>query len=132
VYPEKINIATKECKKDFPLGKHARNTLKSPIPEGKPKPSVRLELRQHERSHARDLSEIILANRKFGIACMIHDISESGARLEVGCGELPKRFVLVNYTKKSKTLCEMVWRDRRLLGVKFLTKPRPFALEERL
>ena len=90
------------------------------------------EKRQYSRDPARDLSEIILDGKKFGFACMIHDISEKGARLEVSCGELPKRFVLANYTKKTKTLCRQVWRDKRMIGVMFLTNPRFFEINDRL
>lgn len=88
--------------------------------------------RQFTRDLARDLSEIILDGRQFGVACMIHDISEEGARLEVSCNELPKRFVLANYTKRTKTLCRQVWRKNRMVGVKFLTKPRAFEIKGHL
>jgi hypothetical protein len=88
--------------------------------------------REHPRDATHDLSEIILDGRTYGIACLILDVSSSGAKLEVSCGELPKRFILANYTKRTKTLCRQVWRDNRLVGVKFLTNPRAFAIEERL
>jgi hypothetical protein len=86
--------------------------------------------RRAMRSQAHDLSEIILDGRTQGAACMIHNISQSGALLEVSCGELPKRFVLANYTKKTKTLCRQVWRDNRMMGVNFLTSPRPFEISK--
>ena len=88
--------------------------------------------RAHPRDPARDLSEILIDGKKFGFGCLIHDISEKGARLEVSCGELPKRFILANYTKKTKTLCRQVWRDNRMVGVNFLTSPRSFEVIERL
>ncbi len=84
------------------------------------------------RDPAQDLSEIILPGQKHGIACMIRDISASGAKLEVSCGDLPARFVLANYTKRTKTICRQIWRKNRLVGVQFLSKPRVFALEEGL
>lgn len=90
------------------------------------------DLREHPRNPAHDLSEIILDGRTFGVACLIRDISESGARLEVSCGDLPKRFILANYTKGTRTLCRQVWRNNRLVGVNFLTRPRPFSIAERL
>ena len=90
------------------------------------------EKREFRRDPAHDLSEIILDGRKFGIACLIHDISEGGACLEVSCGELPKRFVLANYTRRTKTLCRLVWRRDQIIGVNFLTKPRSFSIDERL
>jgi hypothetical protein len=86
--------------------------------------------RKHLRSPAHDLSEIILNGSKSGIACLIHDISDVGARLEVSCGELPKRFVLANYTKRTKTLCHLIWRDGRNLGVSFLSAPRTFTIDQ--
>lgn len=88
--------------------------------------------RQTPRSPAHDLSEVILDGRKYGVACVIHDISEEGARLEVSCGELPKRFILANYTRRTKTLCRLVWRQGQQIGVRFLTKPRSFSIDERL
>lgn len=90
------------------------------------------DLREHPRSTAHDLSEIILDGRTYGVACLILDLSDAGAKLEVSCGELPKRFILANYTRQTKTLCRQIWRDNRLVGVKFLTSPRPFRIEERL
>jgi hypothetical protein len=87
------------------------------------------EKRRHSRKPARDLSEIILNGNKTGIACLIHDVSDAGARLEVSCGELPKRFVLANYTKQTKTLCQLVWREGRSLGVNFLSAPRAFTID---
>lgn len=103
----------------------------SVIQEDQIKPDgLETDQRQAERSQAHDLSEIILDGRKYGVACMIRNISCSGALLEVSCGDLPKRFVLANYTKKTKTLCRQVWRDNRLIGVNFLTNPRSFEFFE--
>jgi len=86
--------------------------------------------RKHPRNTTHDLSEIILDGRTYGLACLIRDMSETGARLEVSCGSLPKRFILANYTKRTKTLCRQVWRDNRLVGVSFLTSPREFSIDE--
>jgi len=100
--------------------------LKSDPPEKPEEDSA--DKRQAARDHVRDLSEIILDGRKYGFACMIHNISQTGALLEVSCGELPKRFILANYTKQTKTLCRQVWRDNRMIGVNFLTSPRSFEI----
>ena len=89
-----------------------------------------IDQRRDLRSEAHDISEIILDGRKQGIACMIHNISESGALLEVSCGELPKRFILANYTKSTKTLCRQVWRNKRMMGVNFLSSPRHFEFSK--
>lgn len=88
--------------------------------------------RKLPRDPAKDLSEIIFDGKQFGVACMIHDLSAEGARLEVSCSDLPKRFILANYTKGTKSLCRQVWRDNRMIGVKFLTSPRNFDVSERL
>lgn len=88
--------------------------------------------REHPRDPAHDLSEIILDGKKFGVACLIHDISQSGAKLEISCGDLPRRFILANYTKKTKTLCRQVWRNNRIMGVSFITPPRNFSIAERI
>ncbi|MGB7288246.1 MAG: hypothetical protein WBC71_15060 [Salaquimonas sp.] len=85
--------------------------------------------RKSVRDPAHDLSEIILDGKKSGVSCLIHDLSAEGAKLEVSCGELPKRFVLANYSKRTKTLCGQVWRDKRMVGVKFLTRPRSFEIK---
>lgn len=94
--------------------------------------SQKAEKRSDPRDPAQDLSEIILPGQKHGIACMIRDISVSGAKLEVSCGDLPARFVLANYTKRTKTICRQIWRNNRLVGVQFLSKPRAFTLKEGL
>ena len=110
-----------------------RNLTERETPASAPSPGFDgSEKREFRRDPAQDLSEIILDGRRFGVACLIHDISEGGARLEVSCGELPKRFVLANYTRRTKTLCRMVWRKGQLIGVNFLTKPRSFSIDERL
>ena len=110
-----------------------RNLTERETPASAPSPGFDgSEKREFRRDPAHDLSEIILDGRRFGVACLIHDISEGGARLEVSCGELPKRFVLANYTRRTKTLCRMVWRKNQIIGVNFLTKPRPFSIDERL
>ena len=100
--------------------------LKNEFPEKPENDSS--DKRQATRDQARDLSEIILDGRKYGVACLIHNISQTGALLEVSCGDLPKRFILANYTKRTKTLCRQVWRDNRMIGVNFLTSPRSFQI----
>ncbi|MCC0022084.1 MAG: PilZ domain-containing protein [Nitratireductor sp.] len=90
------------------------------------------EKRAFPRDPARDLSEIILDGSKYGVACLIHDLSPAGAKLEVSCGELPKRFILANYTKQTRTVCRLVWRSGNMIGVSFLTKPRHFEFSGRL
>lgn len=77
---------------------------------------------------ASDLSEIVVPGRKGGTPCLILDISAQGARLEVSHSDLPKRFMLVNYTSRTRTLCRLVWQQSRHIGVEFLCEPKPFEL----
>ena len=109
-----------------------QNTQKVILQNDGCEPIDDLDKREYPRDPAKDLSEIILDGRKYGIACLIHNISEGGAQLEVSCDELPKRFILANYTKETKTLCRLIWREGRMLGVHFLTKPRTFSIENKI
>ena len=85
-----------------------------------------VEKREFARDPAKDLCEIRLSNREFAAGCMVQDISPTGARLLVSCGDLPNRFLLVNHTRRTRQLCRLIWRQGGNLGVRFLTAPRPF------
>jgi PilZ domain len=53
--------------------------------------------------------------------CMLSDISETGARIDVeGAKELPDRFLLLlSQNGAARRPCQVVWRNSRQLGVKF-------------
>lgn len=91
-----------------------------------------LEKRLHPRAQALDLSEIFLVGTSQAYACMVQDISESGARLQVSCGELPNKFALVNHIKRTRTLCKTIWRKNSLIGVRFISRARPMTAQETL
>lgn len=91
-----------------------------------------LEKRLHPRAAALDLSEIILVGSNQAFACMVQDISESGAKLQVSCGELPNKFALVNHIKRTRTLCKTIWRKNSLIGVRFISRARPMTVQETL
>jgi hypothetical protein len=56
------------------------------------------------------------------VPCVIWDISDGGARLAVGLplADLPHQFTLNIFADGSvQRNCEMVWIDKRFVGVKF-------------
>lgn len=89
-----------------------------------------VEKREFHRDQANDLCDIRFADNKMTTGCLIEDISIAGAKLKVSCGDLPSRFILVNHTKKTRTLCRIVWRNGNQLGVHFITAPRSVSLDE--
>ena len=97
-----------------------------------PKEKQYTEERLHPRAPAHDLSEIFLVGTSQAYACMVQDISESGAKLQVSCGTLPNKFALVNHIKRTRTLCKMIWRKNSLIGVRFISRPRPMTVKETL
>jgi len=82
------------------------------------------ERRRQDRENSNDLSEIITESGKTVIGCVVHNISSSGAMLELTSSYLPKRFVLSNHVKNTKVVCKVVWQCGRLAGVEFLTPLR--------
>jgi PilZ domain len=53
--------------------------------------------------------------------CVLHDVSDSGARLEVEDGDkVPDRFFLMLSRRgKVRRVCRVIWRKPTQLGVKF-------------
>lgn len=90
------------------------------------------EKRLHPRAPALDLSEIFLVGTSHAYACMVQDISETGAKLQVSCGPLPNKFALVNHIKRTRTLCKTIWRKNSLIGVRFISRPRPMTVKDTL
>ncbi|MFK7902444.1 MAG: PilZ domain-containing protein [Nitratireductor sp.] len=86
------------------------------------------EKRKHVRHKTSDLSEILYVGSKQGFACRVVDISLGGAKLEVSRSEIPNKFTLVNHVKFTRTLCKMVWRKDNMVGVKFISSPRPMPI----
>jgi hypothetical protein len=56
------------------------------------------------------------------VPCVIWDISECGARLAVAhpLVDLPHHFTLHLFKDDSVQRCELIWMDRRFVGVKFV------------
>jgi hypothetical protein len=58
------------------------------------------------------------------IGCVVHDISNGGARLSftVPLAVLPRTFTLVLFKDCVQGDCELVWRDREVVGAKFISQ----------
>lgn len=70
-------------------------------------------------------AEIISVENAQPIRCRIWDMSEDGARLALGSrvANIPHNFTLVLFKDASvRRDCELVWTDRRHIGIKFLSK----------
>ncbi len=78
------------------------------------------------REPARDLCEIVTQGSAYATPCLAHNISATGALLETGMSGIPDRFILVNHTRKTRTLCSVRWRCGRMSGVLFVRPPRFF------
>jgi PilZ domain len=79
------------------------------------------------REPARDLCEILTDGLRYAMSCMAHNISATGALLETSLTGVPDRFILVNHAKHTRTVCQVVWRCGRMVGVRFTRPPRSFS-----
>jgi hypothetical protein len=79
-----------------------------------------------------DLAEARKANRRrvldmamirFGdmsVSCVIRDLTDFGAALDVGTqSDIPDQFTLIVVTKKKTYSCNVEWRKDRRIGVSF-------------
>jgi hypothetical protein len=80
------------------------------------------EDRKNLRRFTRRAATLSFAGQKPSVECVIWDISLSGARLavELPLSELPHQFILTDTEIGSVPRhCELLWMDRRFVGVKF-------------
>jgi hypothetical protein len=77
-----------------------------------------------DREPAHDLSEIWVAGSKVAITCLVRNLSPAGALIEAGLAQVPDRFILTNHSKNCRMVCQVVRRDGRLTGIRFVTPPR--------
>ena len=79
--------------------------------------------KENRKSRRRMVSvtALLLPNPAQGLSCQLTDISESGARLSVEDPDaVPNRFLLwLSRKGKVYRACEVVWRSKRQIGVKF-------------
>jgi len=82
------------------------------------------ESRKSARRWMRRDAQVIFEGHEQFIGCVIHDISNGGARLSFTAplAHLPRTFTLVLFKDSVQRDCELVWSDRRTVGVKFISK----------
>jgi hypothetical protein len=69
--------------------------------------------------------KIVLPGDLTVVDCTIRDVSDTGARLEVGDpAAIPARFRLVQLATNTMRDAIVMWRRDRLIGVAFITAPR--------
>src|SRR6266508_3518012 len=81
-----------------------------------------LELRQSPREKLRRAGWILCSARASPIACVVWDLSRTGARVAAArAGALPNGFRLVLVTGRLERHCRVVWRQDSYLGVTFVS-----------
>ena len=89
------------------------------------KPEDWSDRRAAPRVEARELSEIIMDTREIPVTCLIRNISRTGALIESASANVSDRFILTNHARKTRVICRVAWRKGKMMGVHFLTAPRP-------
>jgi len=83
-----------------------------------------LEKRRSPRRYARRAAEVIVAGRAQPVDCVLHDISDGGARLSFTGppSRLPRTFTLLFFRDSSlKRDCEVMWIAGSFAGVRFVS-----------
>jgi hypothetical protein len=76
--------------------------------------------RRHVQRHRTFKGGSISFDRYAGIDCVVRNLSEGGACLEVDCpGSLPDEFSLIIRPENVRRSCHLVWRGDQRLGVRF-------------
>ena len=81
-----------------------------------------LDKRRSPRRYTRRLAEVIAAGHEQPIDCVLHDISDGGARLSffVPLMRVPSTFTLLFFQDSSlKRDCEIMWTAGSFAGVRF-------------
>src|SRR5580704_5027253 len=80
--------------------------------------------RKSARRWMRRAAQVIIGGHEQPIGCVVHDISNGGARLSftTPLAVLPRTFTLVLFKDSIQRDCELVWCDRRFVGVKFISE----------
>jgi hypothetical protein len=79
-----------------------------------------MERRRHVRMRTFKSARILLNAHHSAIDCMVRNLSESGARLNVASSiGIPERFDVIFDADKSIRGCRMVWHRDTQIGVEF-------------
>jgi len=79
--------------------------------------------RKAQRRPMRRAAVVSFAHASKCFACVVWDMSDSGARLAIACptAEVPHKFdLLLTKDGDVRRSCEIVWTNSRFVGVKFL------------
>jgi PilZ domain len=78
-------------------------------------------------------AEVVFAAHEPPARCIIHDLSDGGARIsfDTPVANLPRAFTLVLFKNSAQRNCRVVWAKGRFVGVKFLSEWFGARLSER-
>ena len=82
------------------------------------------ENRKNVRRQMRRDAQVVFEGHEQPVDCVVHDISNDGARLRFTAPltALPRTFILVLLKGSVQRDCEAVWNDRGVVGVKFVSR----------
>ena len=82
------------------------------------------ESRKNVRRPMRRDAQVVFEGHEQSIGCIVHNISNGGARLSFTApvAVLPGTFTLVLLKDSVQRDCEVVWNDRGIVGVKFVSQ----------
>ena len=82
------------------------------------------ESRKNVRRWMRREAEVIVEPHKLPVRCIVHDLSNGGARLSFAARlpNLPRSITLVLFRDSVQRHCEIVWTDGYFIGVKFVSE----------
>jgi PilZ domain len=69
-------------------------------------------------------AQVLFEGGEQSIGCVVHDISNGGARLSFATplAVLPRTFTLVLFKDSVQRDCELVWSGRGVVGIKFISE----------
>lgn len=67
---------------------------------------------------------IAFHERHSTLPCLVRELSDTGARLEVDQAHVPDTFTLVVELDGLEAACEVIWRRGQRIGVRFTAPPR--------
>lgn len=86
-------------------------------PESKPADE---DLRRAARTRTLIGGRIVFHDGAYSYNCLVRDVSESGARVEIPAARLiPRRFYFLTSRQEVAYDAELVWRTQKMAGVKF-------------
>lgn len=113
------------CKPDLPAYARAREEVSRDQPKPRIQPCAPdgSEHRKGRRKRALKGAYISYNDRHFTIPCMVRDVSELGARLRIDDRSIaPDTFILHIELDSVEVDCEVVWRSKNEVGIKFVSE----------